>query len=53
MTQLRGFQVHIWEVSVHFVWWDFLQYPLGVIGVWDPRQGVRYILRTVSPPSPP
>ena len=31
---------------------QFLGFP-GVSGVWEPRQGVRCILRTVSPPPPP
>ena len=59
MVQFRGFQVHIWGVSVHFIWflsavfWEFFYYPPGVSGVWDPRQGVRCILRTANRPPPP
>ena len=33
-------------------WCFFFKYPPGVSGVWEPRQGVGCILRTVSPPSP-
>ena len=45
--------------SVHFIWflsnvfWEFFEYPPGVSGVREPRQGVRCILRTVTPPPPP
>ena len=60
MVQLGGVHGTIQGVSsthlafsVHFVWsvsGNFFSYPLGVSGVWEPRQGVRCILRTVSPP---
>ena len=32
--------------------WEFFYYPPGVSRVRKPRQGVRCILRTVSPPPP-
>ena len=53
MVQFRGFQVHMWGFSGHFVlfWSDvfleFFSYPPGASGVWEPRQGVRCILRTM------
>ena len=52
MVQFRGFQVHIWGFSVHLSrqFLVFFEYLPGMSGVWEPRQGVGCILRTVPPP---